>query len=651
MKLIDNILYVEYSELLDCGISESYLRKAKSVGTKCWDFVDDPDDRRRVLVGYEKLKPAYKELITARFGSPYEYMSRQPIREMIVPDLEAEKFYLAHRYGGTKKLDPEYVKKYTKAASWLNMLKAANADKKAIKKRLNLDIAQFYLTVIEMIKAEKVDLPTSYKRLQLVRKDYEENGYGCLIDWRFGNQLAAKVADEVTESVLLELLSHPNQYDDVYITMKYNEWAASAGYKTIEPATTGIWRRKLNAFIIGDREGQAAFYDKYSRQIKGHRPTAPLLLMESDDNHLDLLFTDPSDTTAHKAYHKYKAIVITDSYNDYVLGYAYAEKLTTEVARAAYLNAMYHIRELTGDWYLPHEVKTDRWAMAELKPFYEGIGHYFETPVGSKKRGYLEQFFSSPLWKRSLKAGATNYTGNNMTAVNRGVNLEELDRNKADRLTLDEGRTQVENFFARLRHTPGTSGKTKQQEWLEAWANTPDDRKRPITDEQFLLKFGVLHRPKSGKAIAITNGGVEPQILGRQYSFEVPVDLYLENVGKKVHILYDPYDMSRVLCTDFGSLRFTATASRLQPRALADYQPGDRRLLNAFLAEKLDDVKKVAARKERRKEVLREHMVDAETLLQGGIMIKELKQQAEEQAFIGLTERSNRANYNPLDQM
>jgi hypothetical protein len=51
---------------------EVYLRKAKSTGTKCWSFINDPDDRRRVLIKYEDLKEDYKKMVKELFGNPYE---------------------------------------------------------------------------------------------------------------------------------------------------------------------------------------------------------------------------------------------------------------------------------------------------------------------------------------------------------------------------------------------------------------------------------------------------------------------------------------------------------------------------------------------------------------------------------------------------
>jgi hypothetical protein len=517
-------------------------------------------------------------------------------------------------------------------------VQASEGGKKEIKKLLSLSIDQFYTNAIEIIIADKIDLPRSYYRLAVAPdsalKKYINDGYASLIDWRFDNKLAAKIKDELSESTLLELLCLPNQYDDVIISRKYNQWATENNYKTIIPETVGVHRRKNESLISMYREGNAALNEKFIKQVKGFRPTAPLYMVESDDNHLDLLFLDPNDSdSSAKYYHKYKSIVVIDSYNDYVLGYAYAEKLSIELVQAAYLNAMYHIRSLTGGWYLPHETKSDRWAIKTLEPFYQKLGKYFKTPVGSKHRGYIEQFFGTSHWKNCLKLGANNYSGNNMTAKFRGVNQEALERNKKDRPTIgNEAIQQIENFFHRLRHMPQSNGISKHDQWLEAFNAMPVEKKRMITDEQFLLKLGIEHKPK-GEGMRITNAGLKPQINGVRYNYDLQT-YRLEDIGKRVSVIYDPYDMSRVLVTNFEELRMMAYDAALNSRALQDASVDSRTYLNATFNEKQNDVNYIAAKSTRRKEVLQAAGIDPEGLLQAGVMVKEIRQGAEQKVLV-----------------
>lgn len=635
MKIVNDKLYLTYADSVAAGISksENYLSKSRSIGTKCYVIIDDPDDQRRGLIEYESLRHDHKEKVKAKFGkNPHDHVAKQPIRDMVKWDLKAEQFYLNYQYDGGKVLRKDLVEKYTGAASFLNMLIERTQDKKQLKKLLNLSIQEFYNHCCEIIEKDLIDLPTSYRRLLNSCDEYQVNGYASLISGKLANKSAAKIDDEVSEAALIKMISHPNQYDDVLVAIQYNTWAKQEGKKTIDHATVGVWRRKNESEVAMFREGNAKLKNKFLKAAKGFRPTCPTYLIESDDNQLDLLFNDPENPKETK---RYVAYVVTDSFNDYVLGYAYAlmgefrKDETIHLIKAAYVNAMYYLKFLTGSWQLPHETKTDRWGLKQLQPFYEAMGKYYPTPVGSKNRGYIEQFFGNHHWKRCLKLGANNYTGNNMTAVKRGVNMEVLALNKKNRpLIGNEANEQIENFFHRLRHLPQSNGISKHNQWMEAWNAMSVENKRSINDEQFLLKFGVEHN-HNGEGLRITNKGVQPRIGGQKFNYDL-ANYRIEDINKSVSVLYDPYDMSRVLVTDHKGFRMMAHDARLNPRALQDCKDTDSRTyLNAKLGDKQRAVEGIAARSDRRNLVLESAGIDAEGLLQAGVMVKEIKQAAE----------------------
>lgn len=644
MILHKNILYIEHKDLVAAGKSNEHIWKAVSTKVKAIAACKLPELGASNYFKWDLMSNGWRECIEKRFGNPYDHISREPIMQMVVADAKAEEFYLSYRYDN-KALPIKTVRKYTRAACWLNMLGGVQKNRQFIKKTMNLSIPEFYQHCGEIIKIEKAngkndkytgneqlsgDFPATYQRLMARVSEYSEKGYPYLIDEMFGNKTAAKVVDEVSESLLLEMLCHQNQFDDYIICNQYNKWAKENDRKTISPQTVGNKRRENEALIIMSREGNAALHGKYLRQVKGFRPTEPTLMWENDDNHLDLLFEDPNDTTAHKYYHKYKAIVVTDSFNDLVLGYAYAEDLTVDLVKAAYINAMYYLKSITGYWVLPYETKSDRWAVSQLQPFYEQLGNYYKTPVGSKNRGYIENFFGSSHWKNCLKIGANNYTGNNLSARTAGVNREALELNKKNRpLIGSSADLQVENFFNRLRTMEQSNGMSKQDQWLAAWQLLDIDKKKIISDEQFLLKFGITHKPQ-GRPISITNRGCEPEINGIKYSFDLPDNLRLmDYVGMKVNVVYDPYDMSRVLLTNFDDVRILATDARLSSRALQDGGVDSRTYLNSILNEKRDNVNSITGAASQRQKVLIDAGLTAEGILQSGMMDKSLKQAAE----------------------
>jgi Mu transposase, C-terminal len=106
--------------------------------------------------------------------------------------------------------------------------------------------------------------------------------------------------------------------------------------------------------------------------------------------------------------------------------------------------------------------------------------------------------------------------------------------------------------------------------------------------------------------------------------------MYNNLIGSKVNVYYDPFDLSRVLVTNEKDIRFIARTAQLQPRALKDQYTGSRTYLNAILAEKKDQVGQVSSASAKRKETVNIDYYNAEAMLQGGVMIKELKNEAEQ---------------------
>lgn len=651
MKLIKDILYIEWAEMIEAGVSKGTLDS--SVQRKSMEFMNDPNDKRRVLIEYTSLKPNYKKLLTERYGDPYNYVAKDPIKKLVVTDHTAESFYMQYKFDSGDCLPIEHVNKYTVKASWLNMLNKIGEDRPFIKKTLGLTLDNFYNNVCELIVIDKVDLPTSYKRLREKMKEYKEKGYGCLIDWRFGNNLAAKVTDNISESILLQLIAHPNQYDDVLITTLYNKWANDNKYETIKPSTVGVWRRKKEFDITISRYGNGAFNEKYIRQVKGLLPTAVGMLWESDDYNLNYYYQDGEDNMQ-----RYVSYIVADSKHGLVLGKSYrqAKSPVWEMVKLAYIDAMYYVRSLVNDgkWYLPFELKADHWNQKSAFPYFKSIANFIPPGHANKHRGYIEQLFGSPHAKRAEKLAAhhsLNYNGNNITAVNRGVNIEALNYNKDLRPYVGtEAEEQIEKFFTLMRNMPNITREnlnapSRQQLWIEDWNKLTDEQKRPISDEQFLLLFGFKHEPQNGNRNTITNRGIEPQIKGVKYSYDLPN--YAENIyliGKEVDVYYDPYDMSRVLVTDNDKVRFIAQSATLHPRALQDTTINSRAALNMVLSEKKLQVEYATTKGAKRMQLVG-NSVDAEAAMLGAFVPKEIKNRLEDAA-----ERMMVANRNEDEQ-
>lgn len=516
--------------LIWLGYPENTLWAASKRNSTSWPFIDHPEDKRKRLLPYESLSPKKKAEITERLrkrmackhgegepckcGDIYQYTSIEPIRAMIIKDDKAASYFTGYRYTGTtgmpESLPTEKIKHYTNEASILNLIKDVEADTIAIvKKQLGFSsVTDFWDKVIEIIKVEKSKgnvsgkFPASYLRLishaQSALKLYKEKGYDSLIHGNYGKGNAAKVNDTTSEDRLLKLIEDPRQLDDVFVCMIYNTWASEAGYKTIDPATVRNYRIKNGYRIDMGRYGVSAYNEKRIREVKGIKSTAPLYLVEHDDNNLDFLFQD-----GNYQFHRYVAIVVADSYNNLVLGKSYRLGDTPQQwqVQQAYIDAMYYIRSLTGGWYLPFEIKSDNWANKALEPFYNKIAKRIPAGHGNKHWGYIEQLFASPHWKRCQQiVSQGNWNANNITAKNTGVNPDMLSqslRDKSRPMIGNEAEQLIENMFTLLQKMPAftrtnMNAPSKEAQWLQAFNKMHADDKRPITDEQFLMKFGII---------------------------------------------------------------------------------------------------------------------------------------------------------------
>jgi hypothetical protein len=91
MKLIEGKLFLTIEDAIECGFSKdaNYINKEKSRGAKWATFIKDPQDNRKTLIEFESLAPNKKEKVLARYGNPYDKLSTEPIKNLVIKDLEA----------------------------------------------------------------------------------------------------------------------------------------------------------------------------------------------------------------------------------------------------------------------------------------------------------------------------------------------------------------------------------------------------------------------------------------------------------------------------------------------------------------------------------------------------------------------------------
>lgn len=632
MKYLDGKLCLEFNELVPSVLNRDNFFYHKNEGN--FTVHGTGGNGRPILTEFETMPHKYRAKVREIYGDPYVFASRMPILNALQWDHKAQSFYTGYELPNGDKLPASdtdlrgkaqinYVHRYTEAATWLNMLGRMTTDRAALKRELNISIMQFWDEATGLISTKKINLPANAKRLKEKLKNYQNTPiparYESLIEvHKFGNDFSKKIKDDESEAFLKGLLSARNKHDDTVIASTYNVWATETGRDTITPGSVGYWRKKWAKFLMLEREGLGALYTKVSKQGQRKRPSAPLLMVNSDDNVFDCFFrTDDSNWFRPALY------VVMDSFNDYILGYAVGPTVTKELVKEAYRNAQRHVQGLTGDAYLWQQIQTDRWGVSgknttELEAFYNSMATFTPAALKNKQTKVIERAFGVTWHQELKKEFPYNYSGHNVGAKEK-LNTENLDPKLFP--SVEEAQERIERFINRMRLTKRKGCEmTRLEEWVEAFKVSEKSKKHLLSSEQRLQIFGRVHDHLN----QITAKGVTPTLLGERRVYELSQQQIFDHIGKRVQVIYDEHDLSEVLISDGKGFRFVAKSYELYPMAIADYEEGDRERITQLLDEKKSILPAIQQWGDDWKAALERGGIDAESRLQGGVMVKEI---------------------------
>lgn len=633
MKLINSKVYLSIKEVVECGIStEGSLWTAKSKGTKCWDFVKDESDLRNVWIGYDAMSDERKRLVELRFGNPYDRVARTPILDMVVNDRKANEYYMAYRYDGLKNLPISRVYQYTRAVSWLAMLDRALVDKRIIKKDLGLTVPEFFIHVGELINLERsrgktegyagidvlpADFPGTYQRLLAKVERYRTEGYDMLIDPLFGNKIGAKIGKipfdgaqddsklmlkdggNGTKNVAVSGENDPNmqnkrgafdlqRYEDQMAVIRYcaekgnnldagqvakmsNIVFERKGWKTISRATVNKIISENMHLLTAGRQGKKVYGSKVAMQMTRKVTPMPLMYWTLDGWTVELAFQQRGDKGVE--YKRMVAVIVLDVHKKYPVGYAVGERETANLIRQANRNAIMHVKELFGAYYVPWQVQSDNYQIKNLTPFYQAMTH-LHTPaeVGNAKAKVIEPYFKD--LNKNYCQYMPNWCGFNINAEkDNQVNREWLDKVKhtfPDRAGVLK---QIEMIISSERNKKLGEYKAGMAKWHAAGAeqdNTPEI----ITEIGWLRVFG---KPLGDRTNSITGQGIIKQINGVEYIYDSFDAAFRANRHIDWQLIGDEHDLSRVLAVSPDKkLQFVLAQKRIVPMDVRSTMPEDR---------------------------------------------------------------------------
>ncbi|MEG1464650.1 MAG: hypothetical protein RSC11_07105, partial [Mucinivorans sp.] len=524
------------------------------------------------LIEYSSLPAKYRVQWESMHGEPGKTKAFKPFAERLTKDWAVRNELTQYRYNGTSTLDVVTQESYARDAEIFNAITETFTEMRAARGQARKSMQKSWdlmLSLVDEIREVYTpnNIPTTAITLKRKYDRYISEGYLSLIHKNFGNRNAGRVPEGLCEDTLLELLSHGNQLPASMVAEHYNMWAAPSGHDTITERTVLNYLAKHEFEISAQRKGLKVWADKYDPIIQRYRPSAPLQLINSDDNDLDLYFNriyvDKNGKKHTDHYYRPKLYVVLDAHCDYILGYAWGDQITTEVIKEAFRNALNHIKEITGNYYLWHQTVADRWGITSegLQTFYNSFSNYTPPTAKLARAKIIESSFGTP-WHNTLKS-YNNYAGHNITAVEKH-NSDFAQSHLSQRPNIAEAPYQIAQFIERMRDLPWLKSKQSRREvWLENFNSMAAARERYISTEQYLQIFGRQHEYTN----TLTNGGLTVTIGEIKRNYDIPDNIYRVAVGKKVRVTYDPANLSRVL-VEGDKVRFVASENTPMPMAL-----------------------------------------------------------------------------------
>lgn len=520
----------------------------------------------------DTLPYKYRCEVYRRYPDLQSQAKAKPFIESVEPDGEAINFYEGYTFSDGTHLSPDKVEEYSNNAAVLNAFRSWLEHSNSLRRKTShaqVCKGEFWAAAAESLPrmADRFPntLPLNPRRLQEKFNDYVREGYPSLISGKHKNCNAAKIDSEEKKAVICALCAVPNGFSNGLIAAGYNEVAGKCGWETITSGAVDKYRRENGLLIDHVRYGNSHFSNTRAMQVHRGKPTAAMLMWSLDGWETELYY-QKRNAKGVQVYTGRKVLeVVLDPCCDYPIGYAIGDAEDSALITEALRNAANHTAELFGCRYRTCQLQADHFALKAMTPFYAAVADKV-TParVKNAKTKPVERYFRylNDTYCKTL----TNWSGYGITAAREHQPNAEF-QNLVKRSFPDE-----EGVVRQLESIIFAERQKKRDEYMRLWDATPAERRLPLSEETFLLRFGKT----TGYTNVLEGAGLRPRLCGRKRSYDSFDVRFREASWLKWEVRYDESDLSHVLAvSEDGTRRFLLEEKYVQPMALADRKEGD----------------------------------------------------------------------------
>lgn len=577
---------VSFSELVDRSVSGSELGKGVItlnqykvlMREKRLEVARRGSRGNEALYVYESLPDFVKTKLSERYPQGVRSMvAVNMLNQYYHYDTVAYNYYDTHEFG----LSSAQVKRYTANASaiqavigFLNMQGPYRQSRGGSKRGASFEL------ILNDLKSNKKEwghsLPASERGLRRAINRFKNEHYDGMIPKTVGNQNASKTADERTQALLRRICNNYNNLDDQQIADLFNQFVKvhneTIGYeewKTITRQTVANFREKNQVYVDAGSRGEGHHNNTHAMQVTRFRPTGSLKYWTLDGWDVELLYqsqrTDKKGKTVTTYHNRLNVVIVLDPSCDYIVGYHISDTETKFSIKSALRNALNHVRDLFGTYYIPHQLQSDNFSRGGLRGFYEAItDKYTPARVGNAKSKVIEPFFKAFNKRCQLER---NWSGHGVTSRKENQPNAEYLNNTAVKHRFpdrEEAILQLEQIIQefRFRSVASFSNSFEKEQDKIMW-----------TREQFLFHLGET----TGYTNKLEGSGINVTLDGVRMKYDTfEQDFRLKHRKEDWIVKYDPEDKEQILVHDAdGRVRFLLDEKYQQPMALEDRKEGD----------------------------------------------------------------------------
>ena len=412
MEYYNNRLCISMRELVDGGVMSASNYKALAARGRM-DVVrrGGGSANNYALIAVASLPDAYQTKLKALYPDPSLEVLLAWLDANYEVDQQAVAYYNNWKaQSGHEYATDEHVQEYVTNASVLNACIKLYNNAKAIQRTMGrqYDWSMMSQAVEGYRMKTGHTLPKSMLRFRKKVNEYQQEGYGCLISGKYGNQSARKV-DHKTERLILAIAVLPNKPFNTSVWEMYNafvcgeldvydpetgalfdpaDWTDKNGDpKALSESTITNYLNKPKNRLMVDHslDSYTTFMHEQMPHVHRHAPEFSLSKISFDDRDLPRKL---KDTKARpKAYYAY------DVASQAVVGYAYNRNKNVDLVVDCF-RSMLRLIERKG-WGCPAQVEVENHLMSQWQDSFLRAGVLFPfvrfcAPMNSQEK-YAEQ--------------------------------------------------------------------------------------------------------------------------------------------------------------------------------------------------------------------------------------------------------------------